>query len=185
MTTTVALVGLALLGILVLLLLGAQIEMFRSLQQLREYSGLIDRPSQIELGKARGGRPSDYGLPATLDSAGSWVVLFLSDKCATCRVIASALAAGMPADLTAVIDAGGADSSSRELAVTYGLDPSRTVVDLNRQIMNRLDLNVTPVGVVVENGRLVRAVTVPSTRQLYTLMESTRTLRSPRDIPST
>lgn len=170
------LVALAILAVLLFLLLGAEIEMFRSLEQLREYSGAIDRPTRIDLGDAVGEKPSHYGLPEALDSTGSAVIVFLSDKCATCRTIAGALAGNMPPGLTVVVDSGGADST-RGLVVTRGLDPARTVIDLDRQIMSRLGLTVTPAGIVIENGRLARAATVPSTRQLYTILESIQAIQ--------
>ena len=169
--------ALAVLAALVFLLLGAQIEMFRSLEQLREYAGAIDRPIRIELGDAMGEKPSLYGLPEALDFASSAVLVFLSDKCGTCRTIAAALAGNMPAGLTVVVDAGGA-GSPEDLVVTHGLDPSRTIIDHDRQIISRLGIDITPSGLVIENGRLVRATTVPSTRQLYTILETAQAIQA-------
>jgi len=162
-----------LVGALALLLLGAQVEMYRGLEQLRDYAGLIDRPTPVDLGRVAGQRPSEVGLPVWLDSATRAVVLFLSDKCATCRSIAAALEGSLPPGLVIVVDPGTADAPE-ELSLTYELDPQKTVIDLDRRIMRRLGQEITPLGLVVENGRLARASTVPSTRQLYTLLEFTR-----------
>ncbi|ACU74552.1 hypothetical protein Caci_5694 [Catenulispora acidiphila DSM 44928] len=171
--TTVVYAIIALLGVVVFLLFGAQIELFRTVEQIRDYAGLIDRPEPVSLGAAVGTAPSDYGLPAYLDSAHRAVVLFLSDKCATCRSIAAALDGALPRGVVVVIDAG--PNGTPDLTLAFQLDPERTVVDAGRTIMDALGLNITPLGVVVQDGRLVRASTLPSTRQLYTLIEATNT----------
>jgi hypothetical protein len=168
-------------GALVLLLLGAQVELYRSVQQLREYSGLLDRSIPIELPRLRT-RPSSAGLPAFLDTTVSAVVLFLSDKCATCRSIAAAFDGSMPRNVVVVLDAGGDGAGMPqppELALTYRFDQDRTVLDLDKRIADGLNVKVTPAAIVVENGRMVRGSTVPSTRQLYALLETLRVPDSP------
>ena len=170
--TGLAYVLVAALAVLVALLLGAQVELFRSVAQLREYAGLIDRPAEVELGAARGATPSSIGLPASLDAASAAVVLFLSDKCATCRSIAGALEGHVPAGALLVITSGG--DPDEPPALGLDLDPARTVLDPAGSVMERLGAKVTPLGVMVRDGRLDRATTVPSTRQFYTLLESTR-----------
>ena len=91
------------LGALVFLLLGAQVEMYRTIEQLREHSGLIDQSIPISLSRV-GSRPSSVGLPGPLDSAVRGVVLLLSDKCATCRSIAASLDGALPQDLVLVVE---------------------------------------------------------------------------------
>ena len=159
------------LGAVVFLLFGAQVELFQTVRQLRDYAGLIDRSEPVALGAAEGAVPSDYGLPAFLDSAHGAAILFLSDKCATCRSIAAALDGALPRGVVAVIDPGPAGGPP-DLTVAFQLDPERTVIDADRAIMTALGLNMTPLGVVVQEGRLTRASTLPSTRLLYTLLES-------------
>jgi len=175
MIVTVLLVLVGLLAALLFLMLGAQVEMFRDVQQLREYAGLIDRPAPVGLGAAAGGRPSGFGLPDALDAALGAVVVVLSDKCATCRSIAAALDGSMPPDLTVVINPGGVPYP--DLVTTYRLDAQRTLIDHDEAIAGRLGLKITPVGIVIENGRLARATTLPSTRQLYHLLDSVRAAR--------
>jgi hypothetical protein len=165
-------------GALVLLLLGSQVEMYRTIQQLREYSGLLDRPTPFEVGP-EGERPGSVGLPADLDSSANALVLFLSDRCSTCRALAAALDGAVPRDMTIVLDPG--DGPDSELGMTYRLDPGRTVLDRDRLIAGRVGVKATPAAVIVENGRMVRGTTVPSTRQLYALLESIRIPSAARD----
>jgi hypothetical protein len=157
-------------GVLVFLLLGAQVEMFRDLAQLREAVGLVDRPRGVDLGRATGARPSAYGLPAALDSIAGAIVLFLSDKCATCRSIAASIDGDMPNRLWLVLDPAGQEGTP-DLAITYEFNTGHTVVDSNRTISSDLNITLTPVALIVQHGRIQSGTTVPSTRQLYALLE--------------
>jgi hypothetical protein len=158
------------------LLFGAQVEMFRDLQQLRDYAGLLDRPVPLELGDAAGRHPSAVGLPKSLDSALTAVVLLLSDKCATCRSLAQGLQGPMPRGLFVVVDP--VYGSEDGLRLGYDLEPSLTLIDADRAVSQQLDLEVTPAAVIVEDGVMVRAVTVPSTRQLHALLEAVNPLKA-------
>lgn len=170
--TIVLSVSVLLTAALAFLLLGSQIEMYRSIEQLREYGGLVDRPRPVDLPPV-GERPSSVGLPAELDSAAAAVVLLLSDKCATCRSIAESLDGVVPDDVLLVIAAEDPSADSA-LEMTYDLDPARTLIDSERRIPEALGITTTPVAVVVEQGRFSRATTVPSTRQLHALRKSLR-----------
>lgn len=170
--TVVLSASVVVLAALVFLLLGAQIEMYRNIEQLRDYSGLIDRAVAVTIART-GERPSTVGLPAELDSAARAVVLLLSDKCATCRSIVASLDGAVPGDLVLVIEAED-PSKDNGLALSYNLDPGRTVIDPTGRIGEGLGIQTTPVAVVVENGRFARATTVPSSRQLRALLESLR-----------
>jgi hypothetical protein len=172
-----------LLSLTAFLFAGALVEMFRSLEQIREYSGLIDRPSPIDLGARVGRQPGEFGLPQALDSTPQAVVLFLSDKCATCRTIASALDGAIPRGVVVVLESGAAEVPDG-IAATYRFDPARTVVDPDRGITKRLGMNITPAAIVVEDGRIARATSIPSTRQLYALLESNKVLTVNTTIPS-
>jgi hypothetical protein len=176
MIVSVLFVAVAVLGVLVVLLLGSQVEMYRDIAQIREYAGLIDRPIPIELGSSKGVKPSEVGLPEHLDSATSAVVLFLSDRCATCRSIASAFGGVVPQGVQLVIEPGSAPPGAA-LAQSYGFRSDQVIVDWGRRITDRIGIEVTPAGIVVEQGRLVSASTLPSTRQVYSLMERVRTIR--------
>ncbi|MEV0590606.1 hypothetical protein [Nonomuraea cavernae] len=161
---------------MVFLLLGSQVEMYRTIEQLREYSGLIDRPVPVAFTRS-GERPSGVGLPAELDAAAQALVLLLSDKCATCRSIVASLDGAVPRDVVLVIEAEDPDQSAG-LTMSYDLDPTRTIIDSTRHIGDALGINTTPVAIVVEEGRFTRATTVPSSRQLYALLESLRANRT-------
>jgi hypothetical protein len=165
-----------LLGVLLLLLLGSQIEMYRTLEQLREYSGLIDRPLPLDLPDER--TPSRVGLPDTLDSAVRSVVLLLSDRCGTCRSLAAHLDGSVNRDLILVVEPGPGGEGAGELALMYRLDPERTIVDRDGSVSGGLGIKVTPAAVVIENGRLVRASTVPSTQQLDMILSNLRAGRT-------
>lgn len=160
------------LGVLVFLLLGAQVELYRTVQQLREYGGLVDRPRPVEMRRVNS-PPSEVGLPESLDRKAQAVVLFLSDRCGTCRSIAAALDGAVPRDLYIVVEPAGNVEQS-ELQLLYRLDPDRTVTDFTGKISEALNIKISPAAAIIENGRLVRATTVPSTRQLHALLDSAR-----------
>ncbi|MGH3912403.1 MAG: hypothetical protein ACRDTC_03170 [Pseudonocardiaceae bacterium] len=170
--TVILSASVVILGVVVFLLLGAQIEMYRTIEQLRDHSGLIDLSIPLSLPRV-GARPSSVGLPESLDSAVRGVVLLLSDRCATCRSIAASLDGALPRDLVLVVEPGQPDEPSG-LTTSYQLDPERTIIDSMGRISGGLGIKTTPVAVVIENGRLVRATTVPSSRRLHGLLGSMR-----------
>jgi hypothetical protein len=176
MTTAILFIFVAVLAALVMLLLGSQVEMYRDLAQTREYVGMVDRSIPVDLGATVGARPSEVGLPDHLDSAVSALVLFLSDKCATCRSIAESLDGVIPRGVQLVIEPGSAPPGA-VLADTLGFPEDRVVIDHGRKITDRIGIEVTPVGIIVEHGRLVSATTLPSTRQFFALLENRRTIR--------
>ncbi|OHX05848.1 hypothetical protein BFV98_24065 [Micromonospora sp. WMMB235] len=170
---TIALsVAVVLLGTLLLLLLGSQVEMYRTIEQLREYSGLVDRPIPLDLPADR--TPSRAGLPATLDTAVRGVVLLLSDRCGTCRSIAASLDGSVHPDLFLVVEPGQGADGAGELALSYRLDPERTLIDRDGKIASGLGLKLTPAAVVIEHGRMTRASSIPSIRQLELVRASVR-----------
>lgn len=160
-------------GALLFLLLGAQVEMFRDLAQIRELSGLLDQPMDVDLAGAVGGQPSSFGLPPQLDGSTAAIVLFLSDKCGTCRTIATSLDGRIPDGLWLVLDPA-SPTEDPELALSFDAGASRLLVDRQRDISSRLNVRVMPAAIVIKNGRFSHASTVPSTRQLSTVLESIR-----------
>ncbi|MDI6103372.1 hypothetical protein QLQ12_32660 [Actinoplanes sp. NEAU-A12] len=165
-----------LLGVLTLLLLGSQVEMYRTIEQLREFGGLVDRPVPLDLPKNR--TPSKAGLPAELDTTVRAVVLLLSDRCGTCRALAGSLDGAVNEDLYLIVEPGTGVDGASELALTYRLDPARTVIDETGDISSGVGIRVTPAAIVIENGRMTRASTVPSTRQLTDILSTVRAHRS-------
>ena len=88
---TAMMVAVGVLALVVFVLCGVVYELFRDVRQLRDVAGILDRPLEVEIGTVAGTRPSTHGLPQALDSAASALVLFLSDRCGTCRSLAAGL----------------------------------------------------------------------------------------------
>jgi hypothetical protein len=163
------------LALLVFVLLGIVIELCRDVRQLRDVSGILDRPLDVELGDVRGSRPSAHGLPRALDARPAGVVLFLSDRCGTCHAIAAGLDGAIPESLTLVLEARSPESM-REFVAKYALSAGersgQLLGDADGAIARSLGLRTTPVGFRVEHGRLASATTVPSRRYLESILPS-------------
>ena len=179
----IALVTVGLLAIVIFVLFGALLELYRDVRQLRDALGILDRPLTIDIGSAAHTSPSSYGLPAALDTAASAIVLFLSDSCATCRVLAAALHAGIPAGLCVVVEARDAKSANQFMEI-YGLNPDAgeglLCIDAARNIAGKLGLDITPAALRIENGKFAGATTVPSTRYLLSILPAPLKLNSRR-----
>jgi hypothetical protein len=167
--TTIALALATLEGLVIVLLVVSQVELFRDIEQLRTATGNIDRPLPVDLGAAHGRAPGDVGLPAELDGELGALVLVLSTRCGTCRSIAETLGGTIPKQVWLLL-IGSVPEDSKEFVEVYGFDGPRMVVDTDDRISSALGVMSTPTGIVVENGRLAWAQTVPSTRQLFTLI---------------
>src|SRR5262245_39867249 len=102
---TVSLIAVGALALLIFVLFGALLELFLDVRQLRDVAGILDRPLNIDMGKLTAARPSACGLPQLLDSANSALVLFLSEKCATCRAIAASFDQSLPSNLWIILEA--------------------------------------------------------------------------------
>lgn len=167
--TTVLLALLCLFGVVLFIQLGAMVEMYDQLKQVRTHLNMFDRANPLDLGVSHGLQPSGIGLPEELDHAENAVVLFLSNKCATCFEIAADLGGGnLPPNVWLVIVPVSGDV--RMFIKTYGLYGDRILTDEDESIVNALGLDITPSAAIVEKGRLVAARTVPTTRQLYALL---------------
>jgi hypothetical protein len=166
-------IAVGVLALLTFILFGVVVELYRDVQQLREIGGILDRPLDVELGNVAGQPPSAFGLPRALDDAGVALVLFLSDRCGTCHALAAGLRGALSPGLWVVLEARSPDSASEFLA-KYGLDAASTAgrlrVDIAGMIAERMGLRTTPVGFRVEDGRLARATTVPSSRYLSSIL---------------
>jgi hypothetical protein len=167
---TVLLILVCLLAVVAFIQFGALIEMFQQLHQVRRHLDMFDTPGPIDLGVSQGLPPSELGLPAQLDGAEQAVVLFLSDKCKGCFDIAATLAgSALPPGLwVMIVPVTGGDAS--EFVERYLLRGERIMVDLDELVAGRLGLDVTPAALIVKDGRLDAAQTVPSPRQLYAML---------------
>jgi hypothetical protein len=179
--TTVLLSALvALLAVGEFLLFGALAEAYRDIRQLREYAGIIDRAAPVDLGEVRGAPASSVGLHPDLDSAVQSTVVFLENRCGTCRAIVGSLHGAVPEGIWLVLVAESAGQAYDWLA-TGGVDRGspdarRVMVVSPDDVERQLGLLVTPLVVEVEHGRLARAKTIGSVRQFYDLAPPALTL---------
>jgi hypothetical protein len=171
------------LAVLTFVLTGIVIELYRDVRQLRDINGILDRPLDVELEDVAGTVPSTYGLPKALDSITSAVVLFLSDRCATCHVLADGFNGALAPGLWVVLEARSPQATEEFLAkyrLTATSTQGRLLVDVAGRVAENIGLRTTPVGFRVQNGRLVSATTVPSRRYLSSILpNSVRLERSP------
>jgi hypothetical protein len=171
---TLTLVLIAVLAIVNFLMFGALVELFRDVRQLRDIVGVLDRPLHLGIGRVAGTAPSLYGLPGALDSTNSAVVLFLSDKCSTCRTLAASLEGrSLPLGLWVIVEAA-TENAAQAFVETLGLNTQqadgRVLVDVDGAIASRIGLDTTPVGFQITNGRVVEATTVPSVRYFQSIV---------------
>jgi hypothetical protein len=174
-TTYILLAIVIVLGVLVFLLLGALVEMYRDLAQIREYSGLLDRPQPVDIDELVGSRPSEWGLPPALDDERRALVMFLSDSCATCRNIVWSLNGTVPQHVVLVLEPGRVKDGALAARIEDGSD--RVVIDRDHAIADRMQIQMSPAALVIEDGTFARAVTVPSVRQFESLVAMTRTFK--------
>ncbi len=161
------------LALLTFVLTGVVLELYRDVRQLREINGILDRPLDVELEDVAGTVPSTYGLPKALDSVPSAVVLFLSDRCATCHALADGFQGALAPGLWVVLEARSPQATEEFLAryrLTATSTEGRLLVDVGSLVADRIGLRTTPVGFRVQNGRLVSATTVPSRRYLSSIL---------------
>jgi hypothetical protein len=177
----IILIAVGVLALLVLALTGALLELYRDVRQMRDALGILDRPLVIDSSRVVGKRPSEVGLPSELDSAASALVLFLSERCTTCRAIAAGLARPLAEGLWIVVE-GRSASAAEGFLDTYALrdiaPEGRVIVDVEDRIVARLGLNLSPAGFRVEHGRFAEATTVPSSRYLQSILPEPIRLRS-------
>lgn len=166
-------VAVAVLALLTFVLSGVVIELYRDVRQLREINGVLDRPLDVELEDVAGKVPSTFGLPNALDSVASAIVLFLSDRCATCHQLAAGFNGALASGLWVVLETRGPQSTEQFLAkyhLTATSTEGRLLVDVAASVAERIGLRTTPVAFRVQNGRLVSATTVPSRRYLSSIL---------------
>ena len=170
---TLTLLLVAALAVVTFLLFGALLELFKDVRQMRDVMGVLDRPLDLSIDRIEGTAPSLYGLPSALDSANSALVLFLSDKCSTCRILADSLRQGVPQGLWVIVEAGTRDAARAFLErfeLDKAQDDGRVAVDVDGKIAGRIGLDTTPVGFHIKNGRFVNATTVPSVRYFQSIV---------------
>jgi hypothetical protein len=152
------------------LMFGALIELFEQLKQLRGIFGFEDGTSPVDLPDATGRRPSDAGLPSALDDLHrSALIVFVSDMCATCRRLADGLRGGPShPDLWVVVVH--VTSRAADFVEEFALHGERVIHDTDKSIVDALGITMTPLALVVTDGRIERAQTIPSLHQLDVAM---------------
>lgn len=166
-------IAIGVLALVVFVLCGVVVELFRDVRQLREVSGILDRPLEVDLDGVAGSLSSAHGLPQALDGAASAIVLFLSDRCATCHALASGFNGVLAPGLWVVLEARSPESADEFLSkyeFTAASTGGRLVVDAAGRIAESIGLRTTPVGFRVQNGCIVSATTVPSRRYLTSIL---------------
>jgi hypothetical protein len=174
------------LALVTFVLCGVVIELFRDVRQLREVNGILDRPLDVDLEDIAGTLPSTHGLPRALDSAATAIVLFLSDRCATCHALAGGFNGVLAPGLWLVLEARSAQSAEEFLAryqLTAAGTGGRLVVDVAGRVAESIGLRTTPVGFRVHDGRLMSATTVPSRRYLTSILPNRVRLERSRATP--
>jgi hypothetical protein len=170
---TAALIAVGILSLLIFVLFSVLVELFRDVRQIRDALGILDRPLSIDIDSVTGTPPSSYGLPRQLDDEQSALLLFLSDRCVTCRVLAASLGGTLPAGLWIVVEAATSQAAAEFIEMnrmTLSLGGERVSMDPAGTIAGRLGLNTTPVGYRIENGVFKEAGTVPSMRYLASIL---------------
>ncbi len=150
-------------------LLTAQVELFRDMKQVRELTGMIDRPIPLDLGAMQGRSPTELGLKAMTGA-----ILVLSDRCGTCRSLAAALDGSVPPHLQIVLSNPGGRTS--ELPTVWDLG-DRVIDDTDGSIMTALDIKATPAAISIVDGVMNEAQSVPSVRQLHEFLDRGRAVR--------
>jgi hypothetical protein len=170
----------AVLALVVFLLLGAVVELFRDVQQLRQALGILDQSTDVDIGKVAGGRPSAYGLPTALDAAPFALVLFLHETCGTCRALAAGLDGRVPEGLWVVMEARDREAATQFLQ-RYGLSDQaspRVIIDDDQRSAQLLGLDIASVALRIQNGTIVSASTVPSNRYLESVLPKSLRLKA-------
>lgn len=171
----VVLALLCFLAIVIFVQLGALVELFRQVQQIRTHLDMVDRALPLDLGTRQGAPPSTIGLPVSLDSEQTAMVLFLSNTCATCRSIAAALRGAVPHTLWVVVEPVFNDDADI-FVEEFSLQGERVLIDRDSYIAGQLGLDITPSAIFIQEGRIERAQTVPSSRQLFSMLPVVRPL---------
>lgn len=158
-------ITLTVVALVLLLVCGALVELYRGVGQIRAGIGLLDIRNKLDV-------PTDGVISAAPDIpegvlTAEWALLLvLSDHCHTCDLLAERLAGGPPDHVWITVVSYNAESASAWLR-SHDLDStSQVIIDTEERILNILGTRVTPAGLRLHLGRVVAAHTIPSTRTL-------------------
>lgn len=156
------------IAVLLALVCGALLEVFRQLESIRVITRLDDHPVPLEL-KAQGRSSHEVGIPIALDEVPEAIAVFLSGKCSTCRTIAAAFKGGAPNDVWFILEAD-QESARNALLALLAVSADRAVWDQGSVIADTIGLDVMPSVVSLTYGRLTRAYGVSSVKQVLDLL---------------
>lgn len=163
------------------LLFGALAEAYRDITQLRNETGIVDEAQPVDVGVGLGGQPSAYGLHPSLDTAAKGLALFVNRRCGTCQSLVRSLNGGLPRGVTLIVVDDDADAAFSWLEQN-GFDMYRTpdlpISAATADDPNPLGIDVTPLAVEIEHGRIVGAFTIPSVRRFYSRVPAPHVLIS-------
>lgn len=154
--------------VVLLVVVLALVDQYRTLELIREDLGLNDRPEPIQVVDPAPA-PSQLTLPAAWDEREHLVMLFLSTTRTTCTSIARRLNGRIPPTLQVILEVTG-HNAPEEWLEDVGLRGQGVIVDVDAAIADGLHLSVTPAAVIYQAGVLRMAQTIPSFRQLEPLL---------------
>lgn len=158
-------VVLSLLGLVVFIMCATLVELHRTIDQVRSESGALDNRTRLEVA-AQVDTLRSAGLPGALFSDSPTLLLVLSDRCGTCNLLGEYLLGGPPPDVWILLQPLEAESATRWLN-DYDMDSSpRVIIDTNEDIVDALNIRVSPAAIRLRGGQVVAAHTVPSPRRL-------------------
>lgn len=148
------------LALVVLLTLGAVVELFRDVQDIRVILGASDHEVSVDIGALQHRTLESFGIP---NAPGLELILFLSEKCATCRQIAIDTGENVPDNLLVVVQCKteGADWSTVILPVR-----ERVLVDAGGHLGDRLGINMSPLVLRVYEGAIQSGFSVANLQQV-------------------
>lgn len=167
MSTLALLVSIAALAVAVVTC-AAVVELFRDLEQVRQLSGYVDTPGEVDLPSAVGRDLPGLGFPDSWAGHDGLVVV-LSPTCAMCYALGEHVARD-PAPAVRVLFTNGSKRDHTRFCAETDLPPDGVLFDEGGRIADALGLRLSPAALVVEAGVLARAASVPSPRALRSLV---------------
>jgi hypothetical protein len=164
------LIAVIVLGIVVILTLGAVTELYRQLRELTGGSHGAPPVSEVGVGSLAGLPLDEEGLwPRSVGSRPEWL-LILSDRCGTCLDIGRYFGRSVPQGLAILI--AGTRGEPEEFLDQTGLRSKASVsVDLGGVACQRLGLNFMPVAArISEESAIEAAYAVGAAAQVVALM---------------
>ena len=160
----------------VIVLAAATLEMYRSLQQVQQALHLTDENQEVDISELSTRDLHELGFPKVLVDQ-KHVVLFVSPKCGTCETLMRGLAGTVPSYLSIVVACPTLDEGSEWIA-RFGFQPNAHLyLDAGSVMTSEIGIRITPLALLTQEGRVEKAVTVPSLRKLLSLGDKGARLR--------